>query len=319
MKEEKKKRKTYGLQEFAAAHGFSLGKHCCFGSYKGYRVHVKYAAMANPACLITVVTDTKGRDKDLEKWLEKNKRELKLTAYGVVGIGLMVSPQLYANIFRQIEEILGKIVAHLARAGFPGENVCPYCGTPLEGNGVEILESDIPFACHDACFERALNVAKQREEQARTAPAHRGAGIGGAALGAFVGIAVFVLMFLWWGFAALGAAVGVLLGSWLYGRFGGKNEPFKIAFIAVANIVLLLAAYALCLYFDAGGVREVFDGIRADAAYRQSFLLNTIFLFVFDLIGTAYGVFALLRDRKKVSANMRRREERGTPSAGGNK
>ena len=126
-------------------------------------------------------------------------------------------------------------------------------------------------------------------------------------------------MFLWWGFAALGAAVGVLLGSWLYGRFGGKNEPFKIAFIAVANIVLLLAAYALCLYFDAGGVREVFDGIRADAAYRQSFLLNTIFLFVFDLIGTAYGVFALLRDRKKVSANMRRREDGDVPSAGGNK
>lgn len=162
-------------------------------------------------------------------------------------------------------------------------------------------------------------MAKQREEQARTAPAHRGAGIGGAALGAFVGIAVFVLMFLWWGFAALGAAVGVLLGSWLYGRFGGKNEPFKVAFIAVANIVLLLAAYALCLYFDAGGVREVFDGIRADAAYRQSFLLNTIFLFVFDLIGTAYGVFALLRDRKKVSANMRRREDGDVSSAGGNK
>lgn len=300
------KKKAYRMADFAAAHGFTLGRHCCWGSYKGYRVHVRYTAMGNPACLITVVTDTKGRDRDLEKWLEKNKRELKLTAYGVVGIGLMVSPQLYANIFRQIEEILGKLVAHLARAGFPGETVCPYCGMPLEGEGVEMFESGIPFAAHEECYERAYEVAVKKEENDRNAPPHRGAGIGGAAIGAAVGIAAFVLMFLWWDFAALAAAVGVLLGSWFYGKFGGKNETFKVVLLAASNIVLLLMTYALCLYLEAGGVQPVLDGIRTDAAYRLDFILNIVFLFVFDLVGTAYNVFSLLRARKKISANMRR-------------
>ncbi len=300
------KKKSYRMEDFAAAHGFALGKHCCWGSYKGYRVHVKYAAMGNPACLITVVTDTKGRDKDLEKWLEKNKKELKLTAYGVVGIGLMVSPQLYTNIFRQIEEILGKIVAHLARGKYPGEDICPYCGMPLEGKGIEMFESGIPLAAHASCYDRALSVAVEKEERERNAPANRGAGIGGAALGALVGIAAFVLMFLWWDFAAIAAAVGVLLGGYFYGKFGGKNEPFKVAFIALSNVVLLLLAYFLCLYFEAGGVQSIGEGLRGGGAYLRDFILNVVFLFVFDLIGTSYNLFSVLRSRKKVSVNMRR-------------
>ena len=124
-------KKRFRIGEFAAEHGLTLGKHCCYGVYKGYRVHVKYRAMANPACLITVVTDTKGRDKQLEKFLEKNKKELKLTNYGVVGIGLMVAPQLYANIFRQIGEILDKIIRYLTKEGYPGAEICPYCGTRI--------------------------------------------------------------------------------------------------------------------------------------------------------------------------------------------
>ena len=130
----------FGLREFAAKHGLTVGKHCCYGVYGGYRVHVKYRAMANPACLLTVVTDTKGRNLDLEKYLEKHKKELKLTAYGVVGIGLMASPQLYAGVFRQVENILDKIVAYLKRAGFPGADVCPYCGKPLGEDRVSMVE-----------------------------------------------------------------------------------------------------------------------------------------------------------------------------------
>ena len=110
-------KEKFKLRDFAEKYDLKTGKHCCYGVFGGYRVHVKYRAMANPACLITVVTDTKGRDKDLEKYLEKNKKELKLTNYGVVGIGLMVSPQLYMNIFSQIEKILGKITSHLKKAG----------------------------------------------------------------------------------------------------------------------------------------------------------------------------------------------------------
>lgn len=299
----------FRLGDFAEKYGLKVGKHCCFGVFEGYRVHIKYAAMANPACLITVVTDTKGRDKDLEKYLEKNKKELKLTNFGVVGIGLMVSPQLYLNIFSQVEKILGKITAYLKKAGFPGAEYCPYCGARMEDGGIGMAESGIPFRAHAACYERALAEAKKREEANLAAPARKLAGTGGCLLGALVGAAAFVLMYLWWNFAALGAAAGVLLASYFYGRFGGKNTPYKVAACTLFPLAFTLIACAGCLLADAGGWQGAVSLLSAGGKEFTMFLLNLIFVFVFDLVAAVYVLFSYLRSRKKISVNMRRTEE----------
>ena len=302
-------KEKFKLSDFAEKYGLKTGNHCCYGVFGGYRVHVKYRAMANPACLITVVTDTKGRDKDLEKYLEKNKKELKLTNYGVVGIGLMVSPQLYMNIFSQIEKILGKITSHLKKAGYPGAEVCPYCGTEMQDGGIGMVESGIPFRAHEACYERALEAAVKREEEQLAAPAKKLAGTGGCLLGALVGAAAFVLMFMWWNFAAIGSAVGVLLAGYFYGRFGGKNTPYKVAACTLFPLLFALAAFAGCLLIGAGGGAAVAEKLAAGGEYRTQFLLNLIFVFVLDFVAAAYVLFSYLRSRKKISANMRRTNE----------
>ena len=303
-------KKKYTMKEFAAEHSLTLGRHCCYGEYGGYRVHVRYRAMGNPACLITVVTDTKGRNEALEKYLEKNKKQLKLTAYGVVGIGLMVSPQLYTNIFRQIGEILDKIISYLKKNKFPGAEYCPYCGTALEGGGIEMLESDIPFCAHEQCFDRAYAAAKQREAEEEAMPSNKLAGMGGALCGALIGAALFVVLFFWWNFAALGAAVSVFLGGWLYTKFGGRNTLFKVIGVALLTLAVMLLTFFGCLWvqgvMEGDGLSYIAQQLSEDSKYLQKFLLNLIFIFVFDLIGTLYAVFSFLRDRKKVSANMRR-------------
>lgn len=303
----------FRLKEFAQAHGLVSGKHSCWGVYGGYRIHVKYRAMANPACLLTVVTDTKGRDQQLEKFLEKNKKELKLTNYGVVGIGLMVAPQLYANIFRQIEGILDKITRFLKREGYPGADVCPYCGTSLGSGAVDMWESGIPFQAHAACYERALAAVREKERREAAMPDKKWLGTGGALLGALGGCVAFILMFVWWNFAAVAAAIGVLLGGWLYGKFGGKNTPFKVAVCAVLPLVLSYASFLLCLVLqanaDLGGAANAFERIALNLAedkdYFVQFLLNAISVAVFTLVGSAYNLFTYLRSRKKVSAQMR--------------
>ena len=300
--------KSYKLKDFAAAHSLTQGKKCCYGTYKGYRVHVKYSALGNPACLITVVTDTDGKKEALEKYLEKHKKELKLSAYGVVGIGLMVSPQLYMNVFRQVEEILDKIVAYLKKNGFAGAEHCPYCGGALDGTAVEMLESGIPFAAHSACYDRAYAGAKEKEAAERAMPDNKLAGLGGALCGALVGVAASAVLFFLWNFAALGAAVAVFLGGWLYEKFGGKNIPFKVVSVALMALILTLVAYFVCLLVQAGGFGAIGEKLVADGKYRQGFILNLVFLFVFDAIGTMYAVFSCLRSRKKISANMSRAE-----------
>lgn len=299
--------KRYKMKDFASEYGLETDGKSCYGIYKGYRIHVKYALMGNPACLVTVVTDTDGKNENLEKFLEKNKKELKLSAYGVVGIGLMVSPQVYTNVFRQVKEILDKITAYLKKNGFPGADSCPYCGGVLDDTSVAMIESGIPFTAHSACFDMAYATAKRKEEAEQAMPANRLAGMGGALCGVLVGTAAAAILFFLWNFSALGAAVAVFLGNWLYSKFGGKNTPFKVISVALMTLVVLLAAYFVCLLVNAGGdLSKIGDLVVSDGDYRQSFILNLVFIFVFDAIGTIYAVFSLLRERKKISANMRK-------------
>lgn len=173
-----------------------------------------------------------------------------------------------------------------------------------------MLESDIPFRAHEACFNRAYAAAKQREADEEAMPANRLAGMGGAFCGALVGAALFVVLFFWWNFAALGAAVSVFLGGWLYGKFGGKNTLFKVIGVALLTLAVMLLTFFGCLWAQAAiegqGLSYISEGLSRGGEYLQNFLLNFIFIFVFDLIGTSYAVFSFLRDRKKISANMRR-------------
>lgn len=309
------KKQKYGMKEFAESHGLACTKRSCYGLYKGYRIHVKYALMGNPSCLITVVTDTKGRDKDIERFLEKNKHDLKISQYGVVGIGLMVSPQVYRGVFRRVEEILDKLVAQLSKLGCPNAVYCPYCGTELAGDTVEMEESGIPFKAHEACYERAHEAMVRKEEAERAAPDKKAAGIAGALLGALAGAVAFILMYLWWNFAAIAAAISVLLGAWLYGRMGGKNTSFKVVTVSIVSLIVMFAVFALCVFlqakanmegFDGGVIAKILQDWQNDAQYKQSIILNFIFIFVFDLVGTAYILFSFLRARKSIAARMRR-------------
>ncbi len=310
-------KEKFRLKEFAEKHGLTMGKKSCYGNYRGYRIHVKYAAMGNPACLITVVTNTKGREQEIEKYLQKNKRELKLTNYGVVGIGLMVSPQLYMKIFEQIEKILDKITGYLHKAGFSGAEICPYCGMPMENGGIEMVESGIPFRAHEECFEAALEVARRREEEELQKPSKRAVGFAGACLGALAGAALFILMYLWWNFAALGVVAGVLLAGYLYGRMGGKSTKFKVVCSSLVPLIVTLLVYLGCLLIQAGlsdaGTNlwnKIMTDFANDSEYRLQVLLNIIFIFLLDFMSTVYILFSYLRTRRRISANMFRSEEK---------
>ena len=305
----------YKMRDFARVHGFKIEKHSCFGSYAGYRVHIRYRPLGNPSCLLTVVTNTKGKDKELEKYLERHKKELKLSAYGVVGIGLMVSPQLYTNVFRQLEEILDKIVGYLRKNNFPDGEVCPYCGKGLEADRTEMLESGIPFAAHEVCFERALAAARQKEAAEQGRKDHLLRGILGALLAGVVAAAVFAVLFLWREFGALAALVGAMLGGWLYGKFGGKNTLFRVVFVFFSTLILQLAVYGICLCLQAPpaeSIGEVLAGIggrlREEVGFRVLFILNIVFIVVLDMAGTIYNFISYRRERARIFLLVRRAE-----------
>lgn len=107
----------YKKKEFAEKHGLTCGKHCVWGVYEGYHVHIKYTPVGNPRCLITVVTAAGGKEKSLEKYLGAQKNKLNISNFGVVKLGLMVCPKFTGEVFARAEHILDEICAHLKKRG----------------------------------------------------------------------------------------------------------------------------------------------------------------------------------------------------------
>lgn len=300
----------YKKKEFAEKHGLTCGKHCVWGVYEGYHVHIKYTPVGNPRCLITVVTAAGGKEKSLEKYLGAQKNKLNISNFGVVKLGLMVCPKFTGEVFARAEHILDEICAHLKKAGFAGADVCPYCGAPIKEGGVLATESDIPFRVHEGCYEAALAGAREKDRLNAEKPDRKALGMLGGFLGALFGAVVFVLTYAWWGFGSLGAAAGILLGHFLYRKLGGKNTLFCAVYCIAAALILSFAGHLFGLFMDAraagGGWSTLFDAPLSGGKAAALFIANIACNLLFTAAGGVYAVYSYLKDRRTIADKMRR-------------
>ncbi len=300
----------YKMKDFAAKHGLECGNGCVWGVFGGYHVHIRYAPLGNPRCLVTVVARAEGKEKQLEKFLEANKQKLAISNYGVIGLGLMVCPKFTGEVFARAENILTALTAHLKKAGAGGADVCPYCGQPLGGEGVMTTESDIPFRAHEECFLRALAGARAKDAENAAKPDRKGLGAFGGFLGALFGAVLFVLTYAWWNFGALGGAAGALLAYFLYRKLGGKDSLFAVAYCGGAALLLSLAAFAFGLFMDGreagGGFSEALQAVAAGGAGTAVFIIDLVCTFLFIAAACAFNYRACRRGRRTVEDGMRR-------------
>lgn len=302
---------NFKKRDLARRYALTEGRHCVYGVMHGYYIHVRYTPVGNPRCLVTVVTDVSEKQKKLEKYLEASKQKLNITNFGVVKIGLMVCPKFTREVFARAEDIIGKIAAFLAKEGFAGADVCPYCGQPLEGKGILATESDIPFAVHEACFARALAGARRKDAEKAALPDKKALGALGGVLGALFGGAVCVLTYAWWGFGALGAAVGALFSYYLYRKFGGKSTAFAVAFCGAASLLFSLAALAFGVYMDgraAGGFAQALSSAFAGGKGTAVLCADLACTLLLAGGGTAYNAASCRRERRTAADGMRRLE-----------
>ena len=300
----------YKMKDFAAHHALTLAKHCVYGVFRGYHIHVKYTPIGNPRCLVTVVTDAREKQKQLEKYLDSNRQKLHISNFGVVKIGLMVCPRFTGEVFARVETLLEEICAHLKKAGFAGAEVCPYCGQPLEGSGILAIESDIPFRVHEKCFMGALASARQKDAQNAAKPDKKALGALGGTLGALFGGVLFVLTYAWWGFGALGSAVGAFASLWLYKKFGGKNTAFAVSFCGAGAFLVSVCALFLGAYYQAytaqGGWAEAFAFFVNGGKQTVLCWLNAAMIVVFTALGCVYNAFSYARVRRTNEDRTRR-------------
>ena len=156
------------------------------------------------------------------------------------------------------------------------------------------------------------SINRQIEEENRAfanAPNNYMQGICGALIGGIVGAACTIALYYIGFVSSLSAIIAVLLGAFLYRKFGGKPNVMMIVIVSVVSLILIGAAFFVS-YLIAAGTAAAEAGLHMsaldallicldDSEFASAFYSDFAMLFVFTIVGIVIVVISLVRQIKR--------------------
>lgn len=304
------------LAAFFTGIGMTVQKNDAYGEYRGYEMSAKAVlatSATDPSLVVHVAFYADGEKKRMIFETLKSARlkffRHELTPYGIC---LGLNDWTAGRLAGRMQEILDTVVDAVAAAGGLGRGYCPYCGKPLDG-AHETREVDgFRITLDSACVADISAVIEAENREFDAAPNNCLRGFFGALIGGIVGGAIAALLYAIGFISALSAVVSVLLGAFLYRKFGGK--PNKLMLIIVAAVTVVCMALAIFIvYIVASGMAadelgldmgafEVFAYCMEDAEFRGLFILDLVLVLVFAVVGLVLEIITLwgqIRRKKK--------------------
>lgn len=287
-----------GLKKLAQEYGLKVSHGVAYGSLQGYA-----ATFSEGAGYKQIMFSTRLPDQNAFLFALGQvdlKAAFRIQSLNVTVNAIQVVFQDNPGTMAKIREFLAWFLPLLQQHGAAMVNVCPACGCEL-GAGKWIMINGVASYMHGACAEKAhrdIQGADHAAKQSRTGS--YGTGLVGALIGALIGAVVWALV-LNLGYVA--SLVGLLIG-WLaekgYTLLGGKTGKGKVAILAVAVVVGVIAGTFGAEILD---VMNTFDASFVDSAElvfkvfemdseAQGIIIGNIAM---GLLFAALGVFAMLK------------------------
>ena len=291
-------------------YNLTVCENMAYGVIQGYEISVRVPNTMEQFCYIHAsFYATEDKKNAIAAELAKSKPRLgaALTAYGLkVSYPVFIMSSLIKNlpvIFQRLTDLLKQYEA-------PGAEFCPYCGQPLDPANKKRCSIDGFSVTLNADCVGSIN--KQIDEENRAfanAPNNYMQGICGALLGGIVGAACTIALYYIGFVSSLSAIIAVLLGAFLYRKFGGKPNVMMIVIVSVVSLILIGAAFFVS-YLIAAGTAAAEAGLHMsaldallicldDSEFASAFYSDFAMLFVFTIVGIVIVVISLVRQIKR--------------------
>ena len=303
------------LKKLAAEHGMTVAQGVAYGTLNGYCTTLSEGAGYKQFVIATTFTEQAKQDELLGYVNRFNvTKEYRVQNLSFAPNGINIVFQDNPGTMKKIKAFIDWFYPLLAQYGATGPEICPECGTPVEGGRWILRDGVAAFYLHDACAQRLERELAQAEEE-RKQPGNGSYWLGalGAFIGAFLGAIVWGIV-LSIGYVA--SIVGLLIG-WLankgYDLCKGRQGKGKVVILILAILfgVLLGTIIPDMVYLAQGISSGEFDLtygeipgfllalLLVDPDYQSATLQNG----GMGLLFAALGVFALLhRTGKAVKA-----------------
>ena len=301
------KKLAAALQQY----GLTVTGNTAYGIVQGYEISMYAPNPMEQSIYDFHVSFYAPKDKKDVIVTELSRLGLKLAAESTLyGIRISYSTLMTGTLLKNLPALFERLPELLRQYEVPGAECCPCCGKPLDGTQKQRCTiNKFSVTLHSDCVS---SINQQIEEENRAfanAPNNYIQGICGALIGGVVGAACTIALYYIGFVSSLSAIVAVLLGAFLYRKFGGKPNAMMIVIVSVVSLILIGAAFFVS-YLIAAGAAAAEVGLHMsaldallicldDSEFASAFYSDLIMLFVFTIVGIALVIASLIKQIKR--------------------
>lgn len=292
-------------------HGMTVTGNSAYGTVQGYEMSLRAPSPMEQSAYFLHVSFYASEEKKQEAANEiarfGNKLRVENSAYGLT----ITLPQPVFTLNPLIEAIgvlFEKLPALFKQKEIPGADVCPYDGNPMTENSKRCVMNGFFVTLNNDCIGSINKAIEEENRLFANAPNNYLQGICGALVGGVVGAALVIALYFMEYVASISAIIAVMLGAFLYRKFGGKPNAVMIVIVSVISLIFILIGYYAAVIIDIisefsldfGSAVELLNlNLAEDPEFSKWFYTNLALLLVFTALGIGVMIFSLVRQIKR--------------------
>ena len=292
-------------------HGMTVTGNSAYGTVQGYEMSLRAPSPMEQSAYFLHVSFYASEEKKQEAANEiarfGNKLRVENSAYGLT----ITLPQPVFTLNPLIEAIgvlFEKLPALFKQKEIPGADVCPYNGIPMTENSRRCVMNGFFVTLNNDCIGSINKAIEEENRLFANAPNNYLQGICGALVGGVVGAALVIALYFMEYVASISAIIAVMLGAFLYRKFGGKPNAVMIVIVSVISLIFILIGYYAAVIIDIisefsldfGSAVELLNlNLAENPEFSKLFYTNLALLLVFTALGIGVMIFSLVRQIKR--------------------
>lgn len=282
-----------------------------YGNLMGYETNILAKTLNAPPFVMHIsfyVTDE--QKAEIDNALKQVANKYLKYQFTYYGLSVNITDFTISKLVEKLPEYLKQITNILKNNEAVGFGHCPVCGDELTAENTKVINIDgFNVAVDQKCFGNINTVIEKSNEEFKNAPNNYLKGFLGALVGGVAGFAVAFILYLCGVISAISAFVAVVLGAFLYKKFGGKENKMMILIVSVTSLAfMILAVFSVYLYAagaaakEAGLVMNAFEAFKTCMGFEEfsgAFTQDLIMTIVFSILSIVYEVVMLLRKVKR--------------------
>lgn len=299
------------FENVLSPYGLTINGDYAYGNLMGYETNILAKTLNAPPFFMHISFYATDEQKaEIDNALKQVANKYLKYQFTYYGLSVNITDFTISKLVGKLPEYLKQITNILKNNEAVGFGHCPVCGDELTAENTKVINIDgFSVAVDQKCFGNINTVIEKSNEEFKNAPNNYLKGFLGALVGGVAGFAVAFILYLCGVISAISAFVAVVLGAFLYKKFGGKENKMMILIVSVTSLAfMILAVFSVYLYAagaaakEAGLVMNAFEAFKTCMGVKEfssAFTQDLIMTIVFSILSIVYEVVLLLRKVKR--------------------